>query len=142
MVNSLNKNDIALLKWLLRRSKNGEEIIQSVIPEKTRLSPKLVSKVLNKLEKLGLVQRTPTVYNKRKTYIVKPNVEVAIKVLREIGEDYADVEETIKEIITIPCVTCPHTERCYEGGFYDPVFCPLLTKYIEDKITAGKNQPS
>lgn len=134
MSSNLSSNDIIVLKWILRRSREGKEVIQSTIPGKIKLSSKLISKVLNKLEKMGLIERTPIMYNKRKTYIVKPNVETATKVLREIGEDFISLEDVIKEIINIPCVKCPQTERCYEGGFYDPAFCPLLGEYIENKI--------
>ncbi len=138
MLINLSKNDIIVLKWLLKQSKHGVEVYQSQIPEKTKLSPKVISKVLNKLEKMGLIQRIPTIYNKRKTYIVKPNVEMATKALREIGESYIDIDEIIEDILAIPCVTCPHAEKCYEGGFYDPTFCPLLTKYIEEKLTSSQ----
>ncbi len=133
MSSSLNKNDVVLLKWLLRQNKNSELVYQSIIPGKIKLNPKIVSKVLNKLEKMGLIERVPVTYNKRKTYIVKPNVEMAIKVLREIGEDYVDIDEVVREVLSIPCISCPQTEKCYEGGFYDPVFCPLLTEYIRSK---------
>jgi DNA-binding Lrp family transcriptional regulator len=139
MSSSLNKNDVILLKWLLRQSKNGGEVYQSMIPVKTKLNPRVVSKVLNKLEKIGVIERVPIIYNKRKTYIVKPNVEIAIKVLKEIGEDYVDIDEVIREVLSIPCISCPQTEKCYEGGFYDPVFCPLLTEYIKSK-TNMKNK--
>jgi len=135
---NLSKNDVIILKWLLKQSKHGVKVYQSRIPEKIKLSPKVISKVLNKLEKIGLIQRAPAMYNKRKTYIVKPNVEMAVKVLREIGESYVDIDEIIREILAIPCVTCPYAEKCYEGGFYDPVFCPLLTKYIEEKLTSSR----
>jgi DNA-binding MarR family transcriptional regulator len=142
MPSSLSKNDVVLLKWLLRRSRENEEVVQSTIPSKTKLNPKLVSKVINKLEKMGLIERTPIMYNKRKTYIVKPNIEAAVKALKEIGEDFINIEDIIEEIIAIPCIRCPHTEKCYEGGFYDPLFCPLLTDYIEKKINNSDKKHS
>ncbi|MCC6010882.1 MAG: MarR family transcriptional regulator [Desulfurococcaceae archaeon] len=142
MPSSLSKNDVVLLKWLLRRSRENEEVVQSTIPSKTKLNPKLVSKVINKLEKMGLIERTPIMYNKRKTYIVKPNIEAAVKALKEIGEDFINIEDIIEEIIAIPCIRCPHTEKCYEGGFYDPLFCPLLTDYIEKKINNSNKKHS
>jgi DNA-binding MarR family transcriptional regulator len=142
MPSSLSKNDVVLLKWLLRRSRENEEVVQSTIPSKTKLNPKLVSKVINKLEKMGLIERTPIMYNKRKTYIIKPNIEAAVKALKEIGEDFINIEDIIEEIIAIPCIRCPHTEKCYEGGFYDPLFCPLLTDYIEKKINNSNKKHS
>jgi DNA-binding MarR family transcriptional regulator len=142
MPSSLSKNDVVLLKWLLRRSRENEEVVQSTIPSKTKLNPKMVSKVINKLEKMGLIERTPIMYNKRKTYIIKPNIEAAVKALKEIGEDFINIEDIIEEIIAIPCIRCPHTEKCYEGGFHDPVFCPLLTDYIEKKINNSNKKHS
>jgi DNA-binding Lrp family transcriptional regulator len=134
MSSNLNKSDIAILKLLVKLSRNGEEVYQSRIPEKAKLNPKAVSKVLKRLEKLGFIERAPVIYNKRKTYIIRLNVEAALKALSEVGESYVDIEEIMEEILAIPCITCPHSERCYEGGFYDPVFCPLLLKYVEDKL--------
>jgi DNA-binding MarR family transcriptional regulator len=127
MATSLNKYDIALLKWL---SKQKDGVYQNEVPRATGINVKAVSKSLYKLEKIGLVTRTPTVHNKRKTYIVSLNREAALKALEEIGESLLDPAELFNQVSKIPCISCQYINRCYEGGFYDPLYCPLLFEYF------------
>lgn len=129
---SLNKNDIALLKWLYRQSK---PVYQNDIPKLTKIDVKTITRSIYKLEKIGLVHREPVVNNKRKTYIVKIDNEKVLKKLEEQGESIFDIRELFIQLSEIPCITCPHIYRCYEGGFYDPVHC----QYLLDSISRNKN---
>jgi len=123
---SLNKTDITILKWLWRQK---DQVYQNDIPKLTGLDANAVTKSLYKLEKMNLVIRKPTVHNKRRTYIVQLNHEVASKILDELNI-VLDPIETFNEIVKIPCITCQYINRCYEGGFYDPVHCPHLFTYV------------
>lgn len=125
---SLNKHDIAILKWLYRVN---QAIYQSDIPKLTGLDSKTVTKSLYKLEKANLVDRKTTHHNKRKTYLIKIDRDKVLKALREYGEDVFNLEELYTEISNIPCISCPHINRCYVGGFNDPLYCQLLANYLE-----------
>lgn len=142
---SLNKTDVFLLKWL---NKQKDIVYQNDIPKLTGIDAKTVSKSLYKLEKLGLIIREQTDHNKRKTYIVKIDFEKAAKQLEEIGETLFEPRDLFEQIADIPCLSCQNINKCYEGGFYDPVYCPLIfdylfgasmrEKYPMSKITAKK----
>lgn len=127
MTRSLNKHDIVLLKWLSRLNK---PVYQSDIPRITGLDMKIVTKSLYKLEKINLIKRKPAVHNKRRTYIVTVDIEKVSKTLEEHGETLLTLSEVFREISDVPCITCPYIFKCYEGGFYDPLYCQMLSNFI------------
>jgi predicted transcriptional regulator len=127
MSKSLNKYDITLLKWL---SKLSKPVYQNDIPKLTGLDLKIVTKSLYKLEKMNLVERKPAVHNKRRTYIVSVDVDKVSKMLEEYGESLLTLSELFKQIKEIPCISCQFIHKCYEGGFYDPIYCSLLSGYL------------
>ncbi|MEM0000875.1 MAG: MarR family winged helix-turn-helix transcriptional regulator [Desulfurococcaceae archaeon] len=127
MSKSLSKHDLAILKFLCRVS---QPVYQNDLPKLTNMDLKVVTKTLYKLEKIGLVQREPAVHHKRRTYLVKVDRDKVTKVLEELGESILSVQELFTQIADLPCITCQNIFRCYEGGFYDPLFCQLLANYI------------
>ncbi|MEM4718162.1 MAG: MarR family winged helix-turn-helix transcriptional regulator [Desulfurococcaceae archaeon] len=127
MTPTLNKHDITLLKWLGRLNK---PVYQSDIPRITGLDMKIVTKSIYKLEKINLVKRRPAVHNKRRTYIVTVDTNKVVKTLEEHGETLLTLSEVFKEISDVPCITCPYIFKCYEGGFYDPLYCQMLSNFI------------
>ncbi|MEM4481829.1 MAG: MarR family winged helix-turn-helix transcriptional regulator [Desulfurococcaceae archaeon] len=127
---SLNKYDIAILKWIYRAD---ETIFQSDLPKMIGLDAKVVTKSLYKLEKLGLVKREVVVHNKRKTYKIKANKETILRALEKGGETVLTLRELFERVIDLPCLSCQYISRCYEGGFYDPVYCQGLANYIDIK---------
>lgn len=131
---SLNKYDIAILKWIYRAK---EAVYQNDLPKLTGLDSKVVTKSLYKLEKLGLVHRETVVHNKRRTYIIKADKEAILSVLERHGETVMSLRELFEQVIDLPCLSCPHINRCYEGGFYDPIYCQVLANYI-DSLSARK----
>lgn len=132
MSKSLNKYDISILKWLSRLNK---PVFQNDIPKHIGLDLKVVTKSLYKLEKMNLVERKPAVHNKRRTYIVSVNGEKVSKVLEEYGESILSLPEIFKQIAEIPCISCQHIYRCYEGGFHDPIYCSLLAGYLSQRFS-------
>lgn len=127
MTKSLSKHDIVILKWLHGQNK---PIYQSDIPKLTGMDLKIVTKSLYKLEKMGLVYREPVIHNKRRTYVVKIDNDKVLKALEEHGESLFSIQDLFMELNDIPCVACPYLFKCYEGGFYDPIYCQYLTNYL------------
>ncbi|MEM1641218.1 MAG: MarR family winged helix-turn-helix transcriptional regulator [Desulfurococcaceae archaeon] len=127
MPNSLNKYDIEILRFLYRVE---NPIYQNDVPSMINLDPKLVSKSLYKLEKMGLVSREPVVHRKRRTYILRIDKKKILEVLEKLGESPLSLREIVLSVIKVPCITCQYTNRCYEGGFYDPLTCPWLSGFL------------
>lgn len=127
---SLNKHDIAILKYLIRLNK---PVYQNDIPKATGMNLKVVTKSLYKLEKMGLVKRESAIHNKRRTYLVTIEPEKIKPILEEHGEILQSVTDVFLSVSDIPCITCLNIQRCYEGGFFDPVYCQYLWNYLLDK---------
>jgi len=126
MTLSLNKHDLAILRFLYKINK---PVYQSDIPKITNLDLKVATKSLYKLEKLGLLLREPATHNKRRTYLVRLNKGKLAKLLEEYGEFILNSRELFAQIADLPCISCQHIFKCYEGGFHDPIYCPLLNNY-------------
>mgnify|MGYP001626335568 FL=1 len=132
MSHVLSRRDIEILKSLYKAE---NPIYQSEIPSLLGLDSKIVSKTLSKLEKLGFITREQVVYNKRLTYLIRVNKKAILEALEEIGESPLTLREIIENATNIPCVICPYINRCYEGGFYDPLTCPRLSGYIKSILS-------
>lgn len=127
---SLNKYDIEILKFLYR---SENPIYQNDVSSMVNISSKVVSKSLYKLEKIGLITREPAVHKKRRTYIIRVDKDKVLGLLEELGELPVTIAEAVASIIEVPCVSCQYINKCYEGGFYDPVACLWLSNYIRSK---------
>lgn len=130
------KNAEALIvKYLLRNP--GGSVYQSQLSKDLNIDSRVVSKVLVKLEKLGAVGREPVMYNSRKTFLLKPNREKLLELAEELGVSIF-LEEAFKSVMDIPCMKCPHIDRCYEGGYHDPSTCTLLTNYLRSLVKESR----
>ncbi len=107
------------------RSRGDEGIYQYELWKLLGLDSREGSRLALRLLKKGLIVRKPAVHNGRRTYklyIAKP-VKEEVKVSVDFGS-----------FLEIPCFTCPHLERCYRGGFYDPVKCPVLRSWLQSLV--------
>lgn len=127
MAGHLSKRDLVILEWLYRADR---PVYQNEISKLINIDSKTVTKSLYKLEKLGLIQRQPAVHNKKKTYIIEVNRDKVAEVLEKHNEHALSLRELFLKIAEIPCIACQHIYRCYEGGFYDPLYCQLLANYM------------
>lgn len=126
MTQSLNKNDLAILKLLCKL--NGP-VYQNDIPKLMNADLRVVTRSLYKLEKMRLISREPAVHNKRRTYLIKVDKNRIIRMLEDLGE-ILSLQELFLQIAHLPCIACQHVFKCYEGGFHDPLYCPLLANYV------------
>ena len=104
------------------RSRGDEGIYQYELWKLLGLDSREGSRLALRLLKKGLIIRKPAVHNGRRTYklyIAKP-VKAEVKVDVNFGS-----------FLEVPCFTCPNLERCYVGGFYDPLKCPALRGWLE-----------
>ncbi len=121
--------DKQVYKYALKFGKKG--IPQNVLWKELGITSRDASRSLKKLEELGLVKRIPIVYNGRKTFRI-----IAIpKPLEEFEEKKEKIIErpliNLEKFLDIPCMTCPYINRCYIGGYYDPIICDWLTDWIK-----------
>jgi DNA-binding Lrp family transcriptional regulator len=122
-----------ILEFLLENE--GRDILQSDLWKELGLSSKDVSKTLKKLEEEGLIKREPVVYKGRKTYKITVlsdsllNLDkIGVTRTRPVGRYL--VRKLVNEALDIPCLSCPYINKCYEGGFYDPVNCQFLNEWV------------
>lgn len=113
---------------------DSKVIYQNELSKELNLDPKIVSKLLIKLERMKIVSREPVTRNGRKTYVIKADKGTVLKILEENGEDPLSISESLSKIISVPCISCQFIYRCYEGGFHDPVNCQLLTHYLRNGV--------
>lgn len=130
MTKSLNKHDIAILKYLAKLKK---PVYQNDIPKITGINLKIVTKSLYKLEKMSLVKRESAIHNKRRTYLVTVDPEKIARFLEEYGEPLETTSDIFLSVSDVPCISCQNIQRCYEGGFFDPIYCQYLWSYLLDK---------
>lgn len=129
MPRRLSELDKKIYKYALKFGKKG--VPQNVLWKELGITSRDASRSLKKLEELGFVERIPIVHNGRKTFriiaILKPLEELEEKKEKIIERPLLD----IKKFLDIPCLTCPFINRCYEGGYYDPVICDWMTNWLE-----------
>ncbi|ADI32302.1 helix-turn-helix transcriptional regulator [Staphylothermus hellenicus] len=132
MPRRLSELDKKIYKYALKFGKKG--IPQNVLWKKLGITSRDASRSLKKLEELGFVERIPIVYNGRRTFriiaIPKPIEEFVEKKEKIIEKPLLD----IRKFLDIPCLSCPYIDKCYEGGYYDPVICDWLTEWLEKEI--------
>ncbi len=135
MAAKLNETDIKIYKFLLKHP-NG--IRQNELWKTLKLTSRVASRSLKKLEKLGYVKRTPVVHNGRHTFLVKP---IPKPLPTEEKEKRKRSPIDFRKYVEIPCMYCPYLEKqCYEGGFYDPRTCDWLTEWISSNISKTKKR--
>ncbi len=131
MPKELTELDKKVYKYVLSKGKEG--VPQNVLWKELKITSRDASRVLKKLEALGYVKREPIIYGGRRTYrviaIPKP-IETKKKPSRPIID--------FRKYFDIPCMVCPNIDKCYQGGYFDPTICDLLTEWIQIEISRKK----
>jgi DNA-binding Lrp family transcriptional regulator len=120
---SISEIEQKALEIVKKSGKNG--VLQSELWKMLGLDSREGSRLVLRLVKKGLVSRTQVTVNGRKTYrlFYKEKKELIPKVII-----------SVKNIIDIPCASCPYIDVCDIGNFYDPRQCPLLEAWIETQV--------
>jgi len=108
-----------ILDIVKRSSDDG--VIQSQLWSLLGIDSREGTKAVLKLVRAGLIKREPVVEKGRKTYK-----------LIFVSKQHNDVNLVIRlnPVMSIPCFLCKDLERCGLGGFFNPLSCPKLTKYL------------
>jgi DNA-binding MarR family transcriptional regulator len=107
------------------KSRGDEGIYQHELWKALGLDSREGSRLALRLLKKGLIVREPAVHKGRRTYklYLAKKTKQPIKLSIHIGL-----------ALEIPCFTCKNLEKCHNGGFYDPVNCPILAAWLNSKI--------
>ena len=115
-------------------SNEGKDVLQSELWKELGLTSKELSKALKKLEEEGVIKREPVTYKGKRTYRITLVADTLARVQKtglqagRLGR--LVVSKLVDEVLDIPCVSCPFINRCYEGGFYDPVNCQFINEWV------------
>jgi len=130
MVEELSDMERKAYELILQRGKKG--IFQNELWKILGINSREASRIVNKLMKKGLIVRQPAVNRGRKTYLLLP-ISEARQVIK-LAPEKLEARIDITRFLDIPCVKCPHIDRCYIGGFYDPIKCTKLDEWIKKNI--------
>ncbi|QOR94309.1 MarR family transcriptional regulator [Thermosphaera chiliense] len=131
----LNDDDVKILKYLSRNT--NKTVYQSELWKELKLDSRAVSRSLQKLESMGFVRRKEAVVNGRKTFLIEPENQKIQETLTALRTQGPGAE--FEGVLDIVCVSCPFIYRCYQGGYYDPTNCSMLSEYIKKQVeTASK----
>ncbi len=136
MPRRLSDLDKRIYKFLVKKV-GSKGIPQNELWKTLGITSRDASRSLKKLEELGYVQRIPIVHNGRKTFLIKPLKKKLPSERKKIERRTID----FSKYIDIPCMYCPFIDtQCYEGGFYDPATCDMLTEWIMKNIRKSKKK--
>jgi len=128
----LNDDDVKILKYLSKNT--GKIVYQSELWKELKLDSRAVSRSLQKLEGLGFVKRREAVVKGRKTFLIEPEtrrIQDTLTMVKTQGPG-----EEFEGVLNVVCVSCPFIHRCYQGGYYDPTNCSMLSEYIKKRVEA------
>ncbi|MEZ0394348.1 MAG: MarR family transcriptional regulator [Desulfurococcaceae archaeon] len=94
--------------------------VQSELWKELKFDSKQASRILKRLEEEGYIVREPITYKGRKTFRL---------VLTEKAKSLLK-PSALEKAMEVPCVRCPFIDRCYEGGFYDPLRCRWISEWL------------
>lgn len=123
-----------IVKYLVQNNANGA--IQSEISKELGLSSSEVSRIIKKLEDDGLIRREPVVVRGHRTYKIFLSKDGERLLARKALSERAVLWHEVEKALEVPCVSCPYINVCYEGGFYDPRLCPILSNWISRLLSA------
>ncbi|MET1100922.1 MAG: transcription factor TFIIIC [Pyrodictiaceae archaeon] len=129
MFASSRTNDLEERAIKIIKERGDEGIYQYELWKLLGLDSREGSRLALKLLRKGLITRKPVIHNGRKTY----KLYIAKPVTRKV-----DLEISIGEFRDIPCFSCKYMDKCHRGGFYDPVTCPWLRGWIEERVREAK----
>jgi len=90
-----------------------EPVPQFSLAKELKLNSRLISRILARLEKKGVIKRERAIINGRRTFLVYP-LETFL----------------LRDLPTAPCFYCPYLEYCGRGHEYDPTKCDKLAKWL------------
>ena len=126
----LNDDDVKILKYLFKNT--GKTVYQSELWKELKLDSRAVSRSLQKLEGLGFVKRKEAVVKGRKTFLIEPETRKIQETLTVVKTQGPGKE--FEGVLDVVCVSCPFIYRCYQGGYYDPTNCSMLSEYIKKRV--------
>ncbi|MCC6013168.1 MAG: MarR family transcriptional regulator [Candidatus Verstraetearchaeota archaeon] len=107
-----------LKEKLLSILKNSNGVEQSSLPKILGVDRKAIYKVLQELEREGIIRREPFSSGNKKTY------KIFITKKEELKIDISDISWS-------PCAICPDIERCGRGQPISPETCIKLTNALK-----------
>ncbi|WFO76329.1 MarR family transcriptional regulator [Desulfurococcaceae archaeon MEX13E-LK6-19] len=117
---------------ILKHGKKG--IYQNDLWKQLGINSREASRIVNKLLKKGLITRKPAINRGRKTYLLIPITERRKRVVK-IKKEKLETKIDVDPFLDIPCMRCPYINKCYSGGFYDPIKCPFMDEWLMNEIS-------
>ncbi len=136
LYNELSDLERRAYELILKHGKKG--IYQNDLWKVMGINSREASRVVGKLLKKGLIVRKPAVNRGRKTYLITPAPPKKPTRARRRIELTFLTKVDIRPFLDIPCVRCPFIDKCYVGGFYDPIKCPWLEKWLYTQLYRKK----
>ena len=95
-----------------------EGLLQSDLWKLLDVSSREGSRLAKKFEEKGRITREKVLKEGRWTYKLISKTEPV----------------TLNSVKGCPCLICSEVEKCFRGGTKDPVYCQLLTAWIDPRI--------
>ena len=95
-----------------------EGLLQSDLWKLLDVSSREGSRLAKKFEEKGRITREKVLEEGRWTYRLVSKTEPV----------------TLNSVKGCPCLICSEVEKCFRGGTKDPVYCQLLTAWIDPRI--------
>ncbi len=118
MVKQLASYEDLALKLI---KESGGRILQKDLWKKLKLDSREGSRLVARLVKRGLIKREEVIVNGRKTFRL---------ILAETNSSKLLVKVSLRELLDIPCTTCPVIDQCGVGNFYEPGTCALMDSWV------------
>ncbi len=101
-----------------------EGLLQSELWKLLDVSSREGSRLAKKFEEKGRIVRDKVLNDGRWTYKLFSKNEPV----------------TLDSVRGCPCLICSEVEKCFRGGTQDPVYCLLLTAWIDPRIETDASQ--
>ena len=101
-----------------------EGLLQSDLWKLLGVSSREGSRLAKKFEEKGRIVREEVLNDGRWTYKLLSKKEPV----------------TLDSVRGCPCLICSEVEKCFRGGTQDPVYCQLLTAWIDPRIETDASQ--
>ncbi len=100
----------------------GEEgILQSELIKRLEIDSRTGSRLVIRLAKRGIIQKTKVVVNGKTTYRL---------VLSRKKPAAVNIVVNVSSILEIPCATCKFRGECGPGNLHNPATCRLLDSWL------------
>ncbi len=109
------------------RDRGDEGIYQHELWKLLGIDSREGSRLALRLLKKGFIVREPVVHNGHRTYRL-----MLAKPMQRGAAAAPEIVVSLNMALEVPCFTCPHLERCHEGGYFSPSVCPVLSKWLNE----------